>query len=144
MTDTKSLDFLTPQQVEKLWGHIEPMLEASCEGNEISKGSLTSKDIYDLAIEGQCGIFLYSENNIPTLVLAIQFFMEGNIKGVEFIALGGKNLTSFRKTYWKSILDWFSANKVKIVDAHVAPEWVDVYRKRFGFQKSCSLVRMSL
>jgi hypothetical protein len=144
MITIKSIEFLNPQRVEELWVYLDPMLKASCDGNEISSGSLTPKDIHDLAVDGQCGIFVYFENDIPTCTLVIQFIIEGNKKGVEILALGGKHLTSFKNAYWKSILDWFAVNKVKFVDAHVAPEWANVYLKRYGFQKSCSLVRMSL
>lgn len=144
-TTTKySIEFLTPQRVEELWVYLDPMLQKSCEGNEISKGETTAKEIHDLAVTGMCCLFVYFEDNVPTLVLAIEFFMEGNKKGASILALGGKNLMNFRRFYWQSILDWLKANKVQYLDAHVASEYTKVYLKKFGFEKSCALVRMPL
>jgi len=138
----RSIEMLTPQRVEELWVYLDPMLQKSCDGNEISQESLSPKDIHDLAVSGMCAVFVGFEDKLPECVLVIQFIMEGTRKGVEILALNGKNLTAFKNNYWEIILEWFAANGVKFVDACVAPEWANVYKKRFGFKRSCSLVRM--
>jgi hypothetical protein len=139
-----SIEYLTPQRVEELWVYLDPMLQKSCEGNEISKDEMDAKEIHDLAVSGMCVLFVYFENDVPACVLAIQFFMEGNKKGASILALGGKNLLTFKRLYWQSILDWLKANKVQYLDAYVASEYTKVYLKKFGFEKSCALVRMPL
>jgi hypothetical protein len=130
--------------VEELWVHLDPMLQKSCEGNEISRDNLTPKDIHDLATNGLCALFVGFQNSIPTCVLAIQFFVEGSRKGAMVLALSGKGLLSFKKLYWQSILDWLKVNNIRYLDAYVSPECAKVYLNKFGFEKSCSLVRMTL
>jgi hypothetical protein len=144
LTTEYAIEFLTPERVEELWVHLDPMLQKSCEGNEISKEDLTPKEIHDLATSGQCAMFVYFENAIPTCVLVVQFFVENKKKGASILAMGGKNLLTFKRLYWKSILDWLKVNKIHYLDACVATEYTKIYLKKFGFEKSCSLVRMNL
>lgn len=144
VSPSPSIEMLSAERVTELWPELEPLLSKSIEGNEISKDNLDTQEIYDLATTGMCVLFVYFENNIPTCVLSIQFFMEGSKKGASILALGGKNLLSFKRFYWQSILDWLKANKVKYLDAYVASEYTKVYLKKFGFEKSCALVRMPL
>jgi hypothetical protein len=50
----------------------------------------------------------------------------------------------FKAAYWDTILDWLRANGVQFLDAYAPDRLARIYRSKFGFNKSCSYVRMSL
>ena len=64
--------------------------------------------------------------------------------GVELIAMAGQKLMVFKSLYWQYILDWFKANGAEFVDAFANPRVAHVYMNKFGFDKSCTFVRMTL
>lgn len=141
---TPSIEYLTPERVEELRDVLVPLFQESCDGNEISKDNLTPEQILDFATVGYAVVFLGSEDGVPTCVLAIQFFTEGVRKGADVLALAGRGLLTFKHYYWQAILDWLRANQVKYLDAYVDQRRAKMYQSRFGFNKSCALVRMNL
>ena len=141
---TPSIEFLTPERIVELRDVLVPLFQQSCDGNEISKDNLTPDDILAFALVGDAAVFLGCEDGEPTCVLAIQFFVEGAKKGADVLALAGRGLTTFKKHYWQVILDWLRANEVRYLDAYVDESRAKVYQSRFGFGKSCALVRMDL
>jgi hypothetical protein len=144
MTTVPSIEYLTPERVVELREVLLPLFQQSCDGNEISKENLTPEDILALAVTGEAVVFLGCEDDEPTCVLAIQFFIEGTRKGADVLALAGKGLVTFKQHYWQSILDWLKANQIKYLDAYVDGRRAKMYQSRFGFNKSCALVRMNL
>jgi hypothetical protein len=141
---TPSIEYLTPERVVELREVLLPLFQQSCEGNEISKDTLTPEDVLALAVTEEAVVFLGCEDNEPTCVLAIQFFTEGARKGADILALAGRGLTTFKRHYWQVILDWLKANQIRFLDAYVDERRAKMYQSRFGFDRSCALVRMNL
>lgn len=141
---TPSIEYLTPERVVELREVLLPLFQQSCEGNEISKDTLTPEDVLTLALTEEAVVFLGCEDNEPTCVLAIQFFTEGARKGADILALAGRGLTTFKRHYWQVILDWLKANQIRFLDAYVDERRAKMYQSRFGFDRSCALVRMNL
>jgi hypothetical protein len=50
----------------------------------------------------------------------------------------------FKAAYWRTILEWLRANGVQFLDAYAPERLAKIYMSRFGFNKSCSYVRMTL
>lgn len=138
------LELLSPERVAELWPELEPLFSKAVVGNEIAKEELEPNDIFILSQTGMCAIFVGFESGTPACVLAIEFYMVGDKKGADIIALAGRNLLSFKAAYWESILKWLKANQIKFLDAYVTDRWAKIYREKFGFNRSCSYVRMTL
>jgi len=135
---------LSPDQVDDEWAHIEPILKASCESNEVGILDITPEDIHILSVTGMCALFICRDGAIPTVVIAIQFSDTNGHKGADVIAMGGKHLMKFKVAYWDLILDWLKANGCEFLDAYATARLANIYKRKFGFNKSCSLVRMTL
>jgi hypothetical protein len=65
-------------------------------------------------------------------------------RGADVMALAGRGLMRFKAAYWDIILEWLRANKVEFLDAYAPERLAKIYMNRFGFNKSCSYVRMTL
>jgi len=143
MTDM-SIEMLTPERVTELWPVLEPYFDAACEGNEIAKDELDAKDIYVLAVTGLVAVFVGFESGEPACVMGIQFNTTNGRKGADVMALAGRGLMRFKAAYWQVILDWLRANDVEFLDAYAPERLAKIYLNRFGFDKSCAYVRMSL
>lgn len=139
-----SIEMLSAERVTELWPQLEPLFDKAAKGNEIAKDELDATDIYILAQTGMCVVFVGFESGVPACVLAIQFYMVGNKKGADIIALAGKNLMQFKMAYWESIVEWLKTNQVQFLDAYVTDRWAKIYKSKFGFNKSCSYVRMTI
>lgn len=143
MTDM-SIEMLTPERVTELWPVLEPYFDAACEGNEIAKDELDAKDIYVLAVTGLVAVFVGFESGEPACVMGIQFNTTNGRKGADVMALAGRGLMRFKAAYWHIILEWLRANDVEFLDAYAPERLAKIYTNRFGFDKSCVYVRMSL
>lgn len=143
MTDM-SIEMLTPERVTELWPVLEPYFDAACEGNEIAKDELDAKDIYVLAVTGLVAVFVGFESGEPACVMGIQFNTTNGRKGADVMALAGRGLMRFKAAYWHIILEWLRANDVEFLDAYAPERLAKIYLNRFGFDKSCAYVRMSL
>lgn len=143
MTDM-SIEMLTPERVTALWPVLEPYFDAACNGNEIAKDELDAHDIYVLAATGLVAIFVGFEDGEPACVMGIQFNTTNGRKGADVMALAGRGLMRFKAAYWNIILEWLRANDVEFLDAYAPERLAKIYTSRFGFDKSCVYVRMSL
>lgn len=143
MTDL-AIEMLSPEQVNDEWDLLEPMLEASCKSNEVGILDITPDDIRILAVTEMCVLFIGRENGTPKVIVAIQFNDTNGHKGADVIAMGGKRLMKFKDAYWNLILDWLKANGCEFLDAYANERLAKIYMSKFGFNKSCSLVRMTL
>lgn len=139
-----AIEMLSAERVTELWPELEPLFDRATKGNQISKEELEANDIFVLAQTGMCVVFVGFEDEVPACVLAIQFYMVGVKKGADVIALAGKNLLAFKAAYWESIINWLKANEIQFLDAYVTDRWAKIYRNKFGFNKSCSYVRMNI
>lgn len=141
---TMSIEMLTPGRVTELWPVLEPYFEAACNGNEIAKDELDAKDIYVLALTGLVAVFVGFEDGEPACFMGIQFNVTNGRKGADVMALAGHGLMRFKAAYWHVILEWLRANDIEFLDAYAPERLAKIYIHRFGFNKSCSYVRMTL
>ena len=138
------IEMLTPERVDELWPDLEPLLDASCKSNPVGATDITPQIIYDLTQTDQAVMFAAFNEHKVTTIMAIQFTDTYGKKGVDIIALAGRNLLRFKAAFWQPILDWFKANNVQFVNAYGTPELARMYTKKFGFNLSCTYVRMVL
>ncbi len=139
-----TIEMLTPERVTELWPVLEPYFDDACKGNEIAKDELDAKDIYVLAVTGLVAVFVGFEDGEPACVMGIQFNTTNGRKGADVMALAGRGLMRFKAAYWHIILEWLKANEVEFLDAYAPERLAKIYTSRFGFNKSCSYVRMTL
>lgn len=142
--DHYKIEMLSPEQVEQLWPSLKPLFGQACESNDVSRTDLSPEIIYDLALDGDIVIFSFTEAGRVSTVLAIQFTNTYGKRGAELIAMAGRNLMVFKSLFWKYILDWLRANGIEFVDAYANPRIAEIYKSKFGFDKSCTFVRMML
>lgn len=143
-TTDMSIEMLTPERVTELWPVLEPYFDAACSGNEIAKDELDATDIYVLAVTGLVAVFVGFEDGKPACVMGIQFNTTNGRKCADVMALAGRGLMRFKAAYWHIILEWLRANDVEFLDAYAPERLAKIYTNRFGFDKSCVYVRMSL
>ena len=139
-----TIEMLTPERVTELWPVLEPYFDDACKGNEIAKDELDAKDIYVLAVTGLVAVFVGFEDGEPACVMGIQFNTTNGKKGADVMALAGRGLMRFKAAYWHIIIEWLKANGVQFLDAYAPERLAKIYMNRFGFNKSCSYVRMAL
>jgi hypothetical protein len=139
-----TIELLTPARAAFLWVQMQPLLEQSCQSNEVGITDITTGDIYRLLQSDQAVAFVGFTAKKVTTVLVIQFNLTNGNKGADVIAMAGKNLLKFKALFWAPILDWLRANGVKYVDAYATPQLARIYQTRFGFDRSCVMVRMTL
>lgn len=139
-----TIEMLTPERVTELWPALKPHFDAACRGNEIAKDELDAKDIYVLAVAGLVAIFVGFEDGKPACVMGIQFSTANGHKCAVVMALAGRGLMRFKTAYWRIILEWLKANGVEFLDAYAPERLAKLYLNRFGFNRSCTYVRMTL
>jgi hypothetical protein len=144
MMPAMTIEMLTPERVTELWPVLEPYFDDACKGNEIAKDELDAKDIYVLAVTGLVAVFVGFEDGEPACVMGIQFNTTNGKKGADVMALAGRGLMRFKAAYWHIIIEWLKANGVQFLDAYAPERLAKIYMNRFGFNKSCSYVRMAL
>ena len=135
---------LTPERVDVLWPDMDPLFKLSCESNAVGNIDICPDDIYLLAKTEQCVIFTGLIKDRPACVLAIQFTETNGKKGADVIAMAGKHLVQFKARYWEPILDWLRANGVQFLDAYANDRMASIYTSKFGFDRSCTMLRMVL
>lgn len=139
-----SIEMMSAEQVDAEWDVLEPMFEAACKSNSLSEIDVAPADIRDAALSGMCVVFGFRKAAKLTMALALQFTETNGHKGAEIMALGGGHLMRFKDAYWNLILDWLKANGCEFLDAYANERLAKIYLSKFGFDKSCSLVRMAL
>jgi len=139
-----TIEMLEPEQVADEWSALRPLLKASCESNEVGISDITPDDIRALAETGMCVLFVGRERGKIGVVIGLQFTDTNGHKGADVIAMAGERLMKFRDAYWGLILDWLKANGCEFLDAYANDRLAKIYKSKFGFTKSCQLVRMML
>ena len=139
------LVLLTAEQITEYWPQLEPLYEESCKSNEIVVDEITATDIYLLAQTGMCGIFAALESNKVICTVAVRFCESTNgKKGADVVGMGGRNLMKVKAYFWKPIIEWLQANGATFIDTYANSRLAAIYLKKFGFNKSCSYLRMVL
>jgi len=139
-----TIEMLSPERVTELWPQLEPLVVQACEGNEIAEDEMSANDMYILGITGMCVFFVWFDDGVLLGTVVLQFNTTNGRKGADVIALAGRKLLLFKSLYWNAILDWLRANEIVFLDAYVPNERAKMYLNKFGFNKSCSYVRMTL
>ena len=139
-----SLEMLSPDQVAEMAPELEEMFDLACGGNEIAAAEMTGKDVVTLGIDGMAAIFAGFYKEKLSCVFAIQFSVTNGHKGADLIALAGEKLLRFKAAYWPAVLDWLRANNIEFLDAYTPNSRAEMYMKKFGFDKSCAYMRMTL
>ena len=144
MQNEYSMRMLTAEEVEADWAEIEPLLRPACESNEVAATEVVPSDILEATQSGLCAALAFYKNGALGIVLVIRFTETSGHKGAEIVALGGRELVSFKRAYWPFVLDWFRANGCEFVSAYADERLAKIYKTKFGFDKSCEYVRMML
>lgn len=145
MSRVTALAQLTADQVSEMWYMLEPIMKASCASNEISADDITHEDIFMLLQTGDAIMFAAVDvDRTPALAVVLQFHVVNGKKGVDVIAMGGRDLLRLGTKYWSQIKKWLKANDVVFIDAYANPRLAKVYLKKLGFQKACVYVRTIL
>ena len=141
---TNTIELLTADRAMMLWPKLKPLFEQSCKSNSVGIMDISPDDILLLSQTDKAVIFVGFDSGRPATVLALQFTTTNGHKGADIIAMAGRNLLKFKSLFWKPILDWLRANDVEFVDAYGTPALAKMYTNKFGFDKSCVMVRMAL
>lgn len=139
-----TIELLTPQRAAELWPEMEPLFAQSCASNPVGQSDITPQDIFVGSQTDKVVIFAAFDDGKVATVLALQFHTTNGKKGVDMIAMAGRNLLRFKAAFWKPILEWLRANEVQFVDAYATPQLARLYMTKFGFNLSCTFVRMTL
>jgi len=139
-----SFEMLSTAQVAMLAPQLEKLYDKSCAGNEIVEDEMTGRDIVELGMSGMAAIFAGFYKNKLTFTLAIQFNMTNGRKGADLIGMAGKKILAFKAQYWGPLLEWLKINGVEFLDAYTDTDRTNMYTKKFGFNKSCDYMRISL
>lgn len=138
------MDMLEADDVERQWSKLLPMLQASCNSNDVGVADITPKDIRDAVRNGTCALFVGFLDDKPGCIIALQFSVTNGNKGADIVAMAGKHLMKFKDAYWDIILEWLRGNGCKFVDAYANERLASIYQKKFGFDRSCTYVRKML
>jgi hypothetical protein len=138
------MQMLSTEEVQQLWPQLEVMLRPACEANEVATTEVNPADILQAVVDGMCVVLAFFKADELGLALVVRFTDTNGHKGAEIIALGGKELVSFKRAYWPFVLDWFRANGCEFVSAYADERLAKIYKTKFGFDKSCEYVRMVL
>lgn len=138
------IELLTRDRAIELWPGIAPLVEQSVRGNSMSSSDMDAQYVFNAVCAGEAVIFAGFMGSDLTTILGIQFSDANGHKCADIIALAGRHLTVFKRYYWEPILDWLRANDVEFLDSYVPTERAMLYMNKFGFDKSCAHIRMSL
>lgn len=141
-----SIEMLSPERVVELWPQLEPLFDAACKSHEIARDEMEASDIFELGKTGMAALFVCFFDSKPSCAFALQFYEVNGHKGADLIALAGKGkkLMKFKNAYWQAVIEWLRANGIEFLDAYTPQSKALVYQKKFGFDKSCAYVRMTL
>ena len=139
-----AIELLTQERAIALWPKIAPLVEKSVRGNVMSSSDMDSQYVFNAICADEAVIFAGFEGGDLATILGIQFSDANGHKCADIIALAGRRLTKFKQQFWNPILDWLRANGVEFLDSYVPTERAMLYVNKFGFDKSCAHIRMTL
>lgn len=139
-----AIELLTQERAIELWPQIVPLVEQSVAGNPMTASDMDAQYVFNAVCADEAVIFAgYMGMELAT-ILALQFSDANGHKCADIIAMAGRRLFSFKKHYWKPIIEWLRANEVEFLDSYVPTERAMLYTTKFGFDTSCAHIRMSL
>jgi len=139
-----SIELLTQERAIELWPQIVPLVEKSALGNVMTSSDMDSHYVFNAVCADEAVIFAGFEGSELATILGIQFSEANGRRCADIITLAGRRLTKFKQMFWTPILDWLKANGVEYLDSYVPTERAMLYMNKFGFDKSCAHIRMSL
>lgn len=138
------IELLTRDRALALWPEIAPLVEKSVRGNVMSASDMDAQYVFNAVCADEAVIFAGFMDGEVTTIMGVQFSEANGHKCADIIALAGKHLPMFKRYYWEPVLDWLAANDVEFLDSYVPMERATLYMGKFGFDKSCAHIRMSL
>jgi len=138
------VEMLTSERALELWPRLVPWVEKSIKGNTMTSEDMDTQYVFNAVASDEAVIFVGFEGTLVALVLVIQFHHVGKKLAASIIAMAGRKLRAFASQFWPPVVDWLRANKVDFLDTYVPTSRVMVYINKFGFDKSCAKVRMTL
>ena len=139
-----SIELLSMNRAIALWPQIAPLAEQSVRGNDMSASDMDAQYIFNAICADEAVIFAGFIDGKLEMILGFQFSDANGRKCADIIAMAGKHLTMFKRRYWDAIMAWLLANNVEFVDSYVPINRAVLYMNKFGFDKSCAHIRMSL
>jgi hypothetical protein len=139
-----TVEMLTQEKALEMWPRLVPWLEKSIRGNPMTDSDMDVQYIFNAVAADEAVIFAGFEGTAVALVLVIQFHHVGKKLAASIIAMAGRKLRAFASTFWPPVVDWLRANKVDFLDTYVPFNRAMLYMNKFGFDKSCAKVRMTL
>lgn len=139
-----SIELLTQERTIELWPKIAPLAEKSALGNVMTASDMDSQYVFNAVCADEAVIFAGFEDGELATILGIQFSDANGHKCADIIAMAGRRMTKFKQQFWGPIIDWLKANEVEFLDSYVPTERATLYMNKFGFDKSCAHIRMSL
>lgn len=139
-----SIELLTQERAIELWPQIVPLAEKSALGNVMTSSDMDSQYVFNAICADEAVIFAGFEGGELAMVLGIQFSDANGHKCADIITMAGRHLIKFKQKFWNPILDWLKANGVEYLDSYVPMDRAVIYTSKFGFDKSCAHIRMSL
>lgn len=139
-----SIEMLSNEQVQTLWPDLLPLVEDACKGNEIAADEMDSHYVLKALMSNKAVMFAGYEDAKIACIIIFNFFRVNDHKGASVMALAGRRALAFKAAFFDRILDCLKANNIEFLDAHVPLHRVEMYMRKFGFNKSCAYIRMTL
>lgn len=139
-----AIEQLTAERTLELWPKLKPILDIACQSNEVGQTDITAEDIYLLALTEMCVIFSCTVDGEPTCLLVFQFSETNGMKSADLVAMAGQHLMKFKTLYWEHVLAWLRVNGIQFLDVYANERLAELYRKKFGFERSCVMLRKVL
>jgi hypothetical protein len=139
-----TVEMLTQERALEMWPRLVPWLQKSIHGNTMTSDDLDVQYIFNAVAADEAVVFVGFEGTLVALVLVIQFHHMDKKLAASILAMAGRKLRAFASSFWPSVIDWLRANKVDFLDTYVPSDRAMLYMNKFGFNKSCAKVRMTL
>lgn len=138
------VEMLTQERALEMWPRLVPWVDKSIKGNSMTSEDMDTQYVFNAVASDEAVIFVGFEGTLVALVLVIQFHHVGKKLAASIIAMAGRKLRAFASQFWPPVIDWLRSNKVDFLDTYVPMSRAMVYISKFGFDKSCAKVRMTL
>ena len=136
--------FVSPEEFDRVWPSLEPLLGAACQSNEISRGELSPALLRREVLAGRASALVGYEYFLPVGVMVFELSSVGEHRVARILALAGKRLLAFGGGYWDSVLATLRGMGISYVDACANERVAEVYKNRFGFSDTCVYLRRKL
>lgn len=143
-SDFEPILLSTQELYDKYWAQCIPHLERCVDA---INGEFTVDDLYSRALRGEIFLII-AKNDTPEvpevrLVIALELVQYPQFNAMNVLALGGKNLRSLIRLFWKDVCGWAKICGVKHIECSVAPAMEKILQPA-GFERKYILMRQDL